>query len=89
MDDGEVAASLHVSWSSGMDLQQENGEKVVEGGLEEYDDDLLYAHLTQLAQLVEKNQEVAVRNITFVQSKVKKCRNLKHKGVYYKRGSWF
>lgn len=86
MDDGEVAESLHACWSSGRGLEQENGVGIVEAGLDEHDNDPLNARLTQLGELVEKNREEAVRNITYAQPKQKLCYDLKHKGVYYKPG---
>lgn len=63
MDGGEVAEILHACWSSGVGLEQVDGGGVIDGGLDEYKNDSPNAHLTQLAELVEKNREVAVRNI--------------------------
>lgn len=52
-----------------MGFKQEDGGGVVDGVLAEYDDDPLNTGLKQLAETVQKNREVGVRNITHSQSK--------------------
>lgn len=84
MDDGEEAETLHACWSSDMGLEQKDGDGVIEKGLDKNKENPLNARLTQLAELVEKNCEVAVINISYSQSKQKMCFYLMHMCVYYK-----